>query len=579
MKFKFLLLFAIISLEILAQNREHAFDINKRLARGINYGNMFESPAENEWGNVWKPQYAKMIAGLGFSHVRIPIRWEPAARSSATAPYTINPTFLARIKQVVDSALNNNLHAIINMHHHEALYENPDNQKARFLAQWKQISTYFKDYPDSLLFEIMNEPHGNLTPEKWNIFFVDAIATIREDNPTRVILIGTAEYGGLAGLSKLQIPDDENIILTVHYYNPFQFTHQGAEWVGNSTDANAWLGTKWNDSETERMVVEQDFTTLKAFSKTHKLPVHIGEFGAYNKADIVSRKKWTTFLARYFETLDWSWAYWEFSAGFGIYDPGKNKYNQELVDALLRNEMPEPAKYVGTSVYKSNFQNNNDGWTLTTHEGSASLSRADNSIKVAISSGGTAGWHIQLMRNNFKLTEGKKYRISFKAKAETTRSGTAYMGMNKAPWSAHSGYFGMSLTDTFAVYTYVFDMKTTDNSARIVFDIGNSTSGFTITDILLEEVVLQWPTTINDFNNYKTIIYPIPASNKLFINNLDNFQEYSLLNMEGKTLDKKYLNGGYNQVDISNYDSGFYFIALTGANKRFVSKIVKEFGY
>jgi hypothetical protein len=149
------------------------------------------------------------------------------------------------------------------------------------------------------------------------------------------------------------------------------------------------------------------------------------------------------------------------------------------------------------------------------------------------------------------------------------------MGLNKVPWSAHSGYFGMSLTDTFAVYTYVFDMKTTDNSARIVFDIGNSTSGFTITDILLEEVVLQWPTTINDVNNYKTIIYPNPASNKLFINNMDDFQEYSVLNIQGKSIEKKNLIGGHNQIDISKYDSGFYFITLTGADKRFVSKLVK----
>jgi endoglucanase len=118
MKLLFTALIILISIPIFSQNREHAFEVNKRLGRGINYGNMFEAPSENVWGNPWKPQYAKMISDLGFNHIRVPIRWEPADRSSAIAPYTINPAFLNRIKQVVDSAINNNLHVIINMHHH-----------------------------------------------------------------------------------------------------------------------------------------------------------------------------------------------------------------------------------------------------------------------------------------------------------------------------------------------------------------------------------------------------------------------------------------------------------------------------
>ena len=165
MKTVFVVFLFILTFNSYSQNREHAFEVNKRLGRGINYGNMFEAPSETGWGNPWKPQYAKMIADLGFNHVRIPIRWEPADRSSANAPFTISATFLNRIKQVVDSALNNNLHAIINMHHHEALFANPEAQKERFLAQWRQISAFFKDYPDSLLFEILNEPNGNITPK------------------------------------------------------------------------------------------------------------------------------------------------------------------------------------------------------------------------------------------------------------------------------------------------------------------------------------------------------------------------------------------------------------------------------
>ncbi len=574
MKYCFILFTLFISLGIQAQNREHAFDVNKRLGRGINYGNMFEAPSEQAWGNPWKPQYDGIIADLGFNHIRIPIRWEPSARSSATEPYTINQVFLNRIKQVVDSALNNGLHAIINMHHHDSLFANPDKQKDRFLAQWKQISVFFKDYPDSLLFEILNEPNGKMTPEKWNVFAADALTTIREDNPDRIVLIGTPEWGGLGGLPYLQLPDDENIILTVHYYNPFQFTHQGAEWVSG---ADAWLGTEWNDSETERMVVQQEFAPLVAFEKKYNVPVHIGEFGSYSKSDIGFRKKWTTYISRYLETLNWSWAYWEFSAGFGIYNPNTQKFNQELVDALLHNEMPEPAKYVGTPVYKSNFNISNDGWNLYKQGAAAcQLTRANNALTVAISNGGTENWHVQLVKNNVQLKAGKKYRFSFKAKAETARAFTSYIGMSSSPWTAYSGYNGVAASDTFSVYTFIFDQNQNDNTARIAFDLGKSDADFTMTEFLLEEVVLQWPTGANDFNVFKTTVYPNPVNDNIYINNRDGFQEYSLLNIQGEVLKSGNLSSYTNIINLVRYPPGMYFMVLKNSNNRYSVKLVKR---
>ncbi len=572
MKLKITVLFILLSLFTIAQNREHAYEVNQRLGRGINYGNMFEAPTETEWGNPWKPEYAKIISDLGFSHIRIPIRWE--TRTSANSPYTINSTFLNRIKQVVDSALNNGLHAVINMHHHDALFDNPDGQKVRFLAQWKQISAFFKNYPDSLLFEILNEPHGNMNAEKWNAFMAEALDTIRVDNPDRIVLVAPPEWGGLGGLPTLQLPDDENIILTVHYYNPFQFTHQGAEWVDGS---DPWLGTEWNDSETERMVVEQEFAPLVVFEKAHNVPVHIGEFGAYSKADMFYRKKWTTFISRYLETLNWSWAYWEFSAGFGIYNPNSKILNQDLVDALLNNEMPEPARYVGTTIYKSNFAFSNDGWNRYQQSSALStITRADNALNINISNGGTEGWHVQLVKNNLKLEAGKKYRYSFKAKGESTRSFTSYIGMNRDPWTAYSGYNGGTVIDTFQLFTYVFDQSVNDNFARVCFDIGKSDVDFVMTDFLLEEIVLVPPTSNGIINDFRTTIYPNPASDKVYINNLDNFSEYLIFNISGLAVQGEILHPFENQINVSILPAGIYFVKLIGENKLHSIKIQKQ---
>lgn len=560
---------------VFSQNREKAFQINQKLGRGINYGNIFEAPSEQAWGNPWKPQYAGMIADLGFNHIRIPIRWEPADRSSAVEPYTINPNFLSRIKMVVDSIINNGMSAIVNMHHHEALYEDPAGNKSRFLAQWKQISEYFKDYPDELLFEILNEPHGNLSAEIWNVFLAEAIDTIRVTNPERIVLIGAAEYGGLGGLSKLQIPDDEYLILTIHYYNPFQFTHQGAGWVGEQS--NAWLGTQWNDSETERKIVQNEFAPLYQIGQQLKLPIHIGEFGAYEKADMTSRAKWTTYLARYMESLNWSWAYWEFSAGFGIYDKNRLRYNQELVDALLHNQMPEPARYIGTPVYTSNFLASNDGWSLSaSNGGSANLTRQNETLKANISSGGSQSWHVQLRKGGFALKQGKKYRFSFKAKAANNRSATTYIGMNASPWSAYSGYNGFNLTDSFAVYTFIFDMQSTDNNARMVFDLGNSSADFEVKEIIVEEIVLQWPTYNYELNEIKSAVYPIPGKTVVTIINSDNFERFEMLNIHGGIVKSGLLHPDKNSLNVTDVPSGMYFLQLSTGIQKSTFKWIKQ---
>lgn len=563
-----------IVLNVFSQNREHAHTVNDRLGRGINYGNMFEAPSEYAWGNPWHPGYSEMIAELGFNHIRIPVRWEPSERTAEIAPYTINPSFLTRIKQVVDSALNNGLMAVVNMHHHEALYDDPDRQKDRFLAQWKQISEYFQDYPDDLLFEILNEPHGNLIAEIWNDFIVDALGVIREYNPDRIVIIGTAEYGGLGGLPKLEIPDDENIILTVHYYNPFSFTHQGAEWVEGS---DQWLGTEWTDTETERNVIRNDFALLRNIQESENIPVHIGEFGAYSKADLQWREKWTTFLARYFDSLGWSWAYWEFSAGFGIYNPNTQMFNNELTNALINNPMPDAAYYVGTEIYASDFSQGNSEFNLYLNSGASGSKQSESgNMLIQINSTGTEGWHVQLVKNGITLESGKKYRITFVAKSDVQRQITSYVGQNYSPWSAYSDYNTITLNTEMNEYTYIFDMTTSDYTARLVFDIGQTTDDIIFESIKLEEVELEFPTSVSELTNARSVIFPNPVKDILWIDNRNGFKRIQIYNMQGIKLMEQTIQTGHGEVEVDELSSGIYFVSLMNQHEKITIKIIKR---
>jgi len=559
-----------------AQERLAAFQMNERLGRGINMGNCFEAPSETAWGNPWDPEYFKIMADLGFSHVRLPVRWEPADRSMANSPYTIAPEFLDRIQQVVDTALSNGLHIIVNMHHHEALYEDPAGQKDRFLSQWDQIANRFQDYPDSLLFEVLNEPHGNLTPALWNEYFADALAQIRQTNPTRIVLMGTAEYGGLGGVVHLQLPDDEYLILSVHYYNPFNFTHQGAEWVGPQADE--WLGTEWNDTEADRETVASDFAYALQYSETNNIPVHVGEFGAYEKADLDSRVRWTTFLGRWFEEQNLSWAYWEFSAGFGIYDPATEQYLTPLVDALLHNEMPEATPVVAIPVYASDFSSGTDGWVIQNGGGaSSSLTASDGKLNVSIANAGTETWHVQLIKRNIPLEQDKMYRVSFKAVANANRSATFYAGRDSDPWNAYSGYNGISITTIETAYSFTFTMTNpTDMNARLVFDFGTDTTGVSVTDIKVDELYLMTTSLDDTMLQPDLNIYPNPFETLLYCKDLDKFEYLEVYDLQGRLWRRSSIHPNEQVINLENIPQGMYVLRLEGKSNRESIKIVKK---
>ena len=575
-KLPFLILLWLGSLASPAQNRLPAFEMNARLGKGINMGNAFEAPSETEWGNPWNPEYFKIISELGFNHVRLPVRWEPEERSMATSPYTINPLFLERIQQVVDTALRYNLHIIVNMHHHEALFENPAAQKDRFLSQWYQIADHFKDYPDSLLFEVLNEPHGNLTPELWNEYFADALTEIRKTNPMRVVVMGIAEYGGLGGIAHLQLPNDEYIILSPHYYNPFNFTHQGAEWVGPQADE--WLGTEWKDTEADRETVASEFNYALHFSEANHIPIYVGEFGAYSTADMESRERWTTFLARWFEEQHMSWAYWEFSAGFGIYNPATKAYVMPLVNALLHNGMPEPTPIVATPIYTSNFSDGTDGWTLSTQgDASGSLTTSNGKLSVSIANGGAESWHVQLVKNNIPLQQGKLYRISFKAQAAASRSATFYAGKASDPWNAYSGYNGISMTTLETSFTFSFTMTNpTDPAARLVFDLGLNVTGVMITEVKVEELNFLVTAVNEEVSRSKIIVYPNPVASFLYSKELVRYRFAELYDLKGQLWATFDIQQDTTRISLEEIPQGLYLLRLTGNGLDDRIKIMKE---
>ncbi len=440
------------------------FTLNQNLGRGINFGNALEAPSEGSWGMTLEPEFFSLVNHAGFDSIRLPISW--THHTSQTEPYTINANFMARVQWAVEQASMNDLNIIVNVHHYDELNANPRSEKARFQAIWQQIARAFKDEPQNVYFELLNEPHEafNDDAELWNEMLADVLSIVRESNPTRAVIVGPVSWNNTNKLDTLELPDDPNLIATVHFYDPFGFTHQGAEWVTNSpplgatwTGGNKRLSYRWQNKSTDAELsfetennteylhiefktsnaklelhsiisprnytdlalttkedesliischlesekelsiqtkagieslvklqdcgaekvlrdiiiknatgeakivqieqlefraegkppispVEDDASDLREtlnnaqeWAQKNNRPLFLGEFGAYSKADMASRVLWTRFMREEAEKRNMSWAYWEFGAGFGIYDRATNSWRQDLLEALIPN--------------------------------------------------------------------------------------------------------------------------------------------------------------------------------------------------------------------------------------------------
>jgi len=306
-----------------------AHQLNRRLGRGVNVLG---------YDHVWKirskarmrDKHFRLIKEAGFNNVRIPLH--PFRDAGINEKDDITDAWFGTLDWAVGQSLSNGLMAILDFHEFGAMGQDPMGNKGRFLATWEQMAERYRGYPDDVIFEILNEPNRELTPELWNRFCGEALAIIREDNPSRTVIIGPGSWNNIDYLDKLELPDDDrNIIVTIHYYSPMEFTHQGAGW----TSWRDKVGIEWKGTAEERQAINKDFQRARTWAEEEDRPLFLGEFGAYDKADMDSRARYVGHVARQAEKMGWSWAYWQFDSDFIVYDVSHDRWVEPIRDALI----------------------------------------------------------------------------------------------------------------------------------------------------------------------------------------------------------------------------------------------------
>lgn len=301
------------------------------------------------------------IKNLGFDHLRLPIdemqMWgENGVRHEDAFKLLTNCLDWCHkheLKVIVD------LH-ILRSHHFNAavkpLWTDPKEQE-KFYKLWIDLSSELKKYPVSdVAYELMNEAVAD-DPEQWNNLVAHAMKTLRPLEPERIIVIGSNMWQSAKTFDVLKVPDDKNIILSFHLYEPFLLTHYHASWTGlkNYTGpvhypgelltkvefdslsidqqaiAKDWVGKEWNVLKLEEMM---KLPVQK--SKELGLQVYCGEYGVIENAPEADKIRWYNDMISVFNKNNIASANWNYKSDqFGLIN-GEGVKRETMIQAILK---------------------------------------------------------------------------------------------------------------------------------------------------------------------------------------------------------------------------------------------------
>lgn len=223
---------------------------------------------------------------------------------SDASTYQIDPTWMARVREVVDYCINADLYVVLNQHWDGGWLENNikatgqtrDKNQQVLEAIWTQIATEFRDYDEHLLFAGLNEPNAETQAEtnaliEYEQIFVNAVRATEGNNLYRTLVVqGPSTNIEHTDKYYNQLPDDPagpgRLMMEVHYYNPWQFWGMEKDegwgkvfyyWGKENHVEGSQHNPNW-DCEEDAM--ERLLDMMKRKFVDNDVPVILGEFGA-----------------------------------------------------------------------------------------------------------------------------------------------------------------------------------------------------------------------------------------------------------------------------------------------------------
>lgn len=332
------------------------------LNRGINLGGYLSQCIHTEQHYDWfiKKNDIKQIAAWGLDHVRIPVDYEVFETEDGEK----KENGYKRITQVIEWCRKYNLNVILDLHKAYG-YDfnnagdgdknnlfNSEELQQRFVSLWIEIVKNYSKY-DNVAFELLNEVVEVENAEAWNSLIKRTVLEIRKLAPVAPVIYGGIQWNSVKTLKLLEVPHDENIIFTFHFYEPLLFTHQKAPWVPamDSEETIYYPSTMEDYQEKSRKLGYQGEVVTLAKSKTmgeefvlemieeaisaakdKGVSLYCGEFGVIDRAPVEDTLRWFKDVDSVFRKYNIGCAVWSYKEmDFGLID----EHYADIKDSLI----------------------------------------------------------------------------------------------------------------------------------------------------------------------------------------------------------------------------------------------------
>jgi endoglucanase len=307
------------------------------------------------------------IKSLGCDVIRLPINLH--AMTGGEPDYKIDPLLFYFLDQIIDWSEELEMHLILDNHSFNPAVNTDPNIVDILIPVWTQMAEHYKERSNYIYYEVLNEPHG-IADSKWNDIQQKVIEAIRAVDANHTIVVGPAGWNGYNNLKYMPNYQDDNLIYTFHFYDPFVFTHQGATWTSPSMkslagvpfpyDADSmpdcppelegsWIQSRHNNYHNDGTVahVKELIDIAVTFKTQRNVPIFCGEFGVYiPNSDNDDRVFWYEVVRSYLEEKGITWTIWDYKGTFGIFEKGSGELfdydlNVPLLDALSLTAPPQ----------------------------------------------------------------------------------------------------------------------------------------------------------------------------------------------------------------------------------------------
>jgi endoglucanase len=333
------------------QGNSIAFQRAEHLRRGVNLSMWYAQTRDNSAAHIdsfTTPADFALIKSLGFDHVRLSINPEPLIASGPLGSLRIDA--MQRLDKSVQQILDAGLNVVLDIHPEQNWKDDMtkgEDGPQKLYAFWTNFALHFAPSdPTRVFFELMTEP--NLSDWfRWEGIQSRAIERIRKVAPQHTIIATPASWGALDALLEMEPVQDDNVIYTFHYYTPFWFTHQGAQWgtqnwvylrgvpypstpeniqavIGQEPDPLAKLQLQrygWDRWDAPRIGME--FAAAADWAQKRGVPLYLGEFGVFKDYSVPAmRDTWISDVRTAAESKHIGWCMWDYQANFGMVTKG-----------------------------------------------------------------------------------------------------------------------------------------------------------------------------------------------------------------------------------------------------------------